>query len=999
MTGATSPALLLRKFEGPWFTTQLTLSFGIGLGSFILFSLCRTRWPVLFAPRTKLIGFSPHEAHVHNSFFAWIMPTWRTSEFTILQTVGLDAAVLLNFFKMSFYLFSTCSLFALGVLMPMNYYLNGKIIGDPDDGADPDIQMSLFNLITTVPSTSPPISAFAPSSNPKERSWLDLISDASSHLTVHLVLTYVFTALTLRFCARNYARFLRARQLSSLELVHSIPARTVMCTRLPHHLRGERTLADYFENMGLRVESVSVCREVSSLDELLAKRTAALLKLEQAWTAYVGNPSTVESYDPSMNVRGDAVSSRITGQNEDRESGGLPRLVVPHRQRPVLRPSWFSKSVDALEYLEARFREADEAVRRKRRLGKFEATDLAFVTFEQMSSAQIAMQVEHNFPSTHIITGPAPEPRDIYWPNVPLSPRATLFREFLVLGFMAALLGFWSVPMASLTTLLSYEEMKKVLPWLANLVDQDDRIQAVVQNSLPSLSVTALNSLLPFLLEALSYLQGNKARSWAEYALLKKYFLFLLINVVFIFLLVSTYWALVRDLADAPIKIPEKLAQALQKGQARHFFLSYVMLQGVGIMPLQLLNIGIIVPRVIYQMFTETPRDYAELNAPPMINYGVVYPLAILVFVVTMIYSIIQPLILIFGAIYFGVAYLVYKYKLMFVFYKPAESRGEAWPITFRRLMWALTLFQTFMTGIFTLKKAYLLAVLMGPLLLGTLWWAWWMNKECAPLSTYVSLSAVCEVQRGTEEEVARMRRGEAVSASQSHLNKRRYAQNDETLYVAPEDERTDYSQQPMANWYWGVLNTGRRRYGHPALTGVLPTPWLPLKKGQTLANFIEGHENNDGSGDKGDAVVLTLRKRRTSRPRRQDATQASRGSSQALNGARTPLDEAGSNPWRDESNSTSNARNRLSYDPATGIIMLPDDSDWMGEDEESSDEGGGPSTLHIQTEVEGSNGGSSAPTPVPSMVRSPTSQNRYAIYFHHPERRKSRMPGGFPRS
>jgi hypothetical protein len=49
-----------------------------------------------------------------------------------------------------------------------------------------------------------------------------------------------------------------------------------------------------------------------------------------------------------------------------------------------------------------------------------------------------------------------------------------------------------------------------------------------------------------------------------------------------------------------------------------------------------------------------------------MINYGVVYPLAILVFVITMIYSIIQPLILIFGALYFGMAYLVYKYKLMF---------------------------------------------------------------------------------------------------------------------------------------------------------------------------------------------------------------------------------------------------------------------------------------------------------------------------------------------
>ena len=49
-----------------------------------------------------------------------------------------------------------------------------------------------------------------------------------------------------------------------------------------------------------------------------------------------------------------------------------------------------------------------------------------------------------------------------------------------------------------------------------------------------------------------------------------------------------------------------------------------------------------------------------------MINYGAVYPQAILVFVITLLYSVIQPLILIFGAVYFGIGYVVYKYKLLF---------------------------------------------------------------------------------------------------------------------------------------------------------------------------------------------------------------------------------------------------------------------------------------------------------------------------------------------
>jgi hypothetical protein len=156
------PHTPLVKFEGPWFTTQILLASSIGFVSFLLFSYCRPRWPLLFAPRTKLkgtrttlvpfpsspslAGFSPHEAHAHSAFFGWIMPTLKTSEYTILQIVGLDAAVvslslahnhchlgyhpqLLGFFKMSFYLFSLCSLFAVAVLMPINWTVCGTSLG------------------------------------------------------------------------------------------------------------------------------------------------------------------------------------------------------------------------------------------------------------------------------------------------------------------------------------------------------------------------------------------------------------------------------------------------------------------------------------------------------------------------------------------------------------------------------------------------------------------------------------------------------------------------------------------------------------------------------------------------------------------------------------------------------------------------------------------------------------------------------------------------------
>lgn len=49
----TGPTL---KYSGPWLETQLVLSSTIGIVSFLLFSYCRRKWPILFAPRTKLKG-------------------------------------------------------------------------------------------------------------------------------------------------------------------------------------------------------------------------------------------------------------------------------------------------------------------------------------------------------------------------------------------------------------------------------------------------------------------------------------------------------------------------------------------------------------------------------------------------------------------------------------------------------------------------------------------------------------------------------------------------------------------------------------------------------------------------------------------------------------------------------------------------------------------------------------------------------------------------------
>ena len=244
-------------------------------------------------------------------------------------------------------------------------------------------------------------------------------------LTSHLIFTYVFSLIALWMLHQTYGRFVQARQLFSLDHAHSIPARTVLVSRLPPHLRSERQLADYFESMGpnLHVESVNVVRHVEVLSELLEARTSKLRKLEEAWTKYVGNPSgrhpgydreaevgkildeqgakqdpedtVVEGPIPSDGPLIDHSPPSADGSQDEEATLALPpppkMFTIEGKARPRVRPGWFKSKVDALDFYAAAFREADDAVLQRRR-GRFRPTELAFVTFESIGGAQIAAQ-------------------------------------------------------------------------------------------------------------------------------------------------------------------------------------------------------------------------------------------------------------------------------------------------------------------------------------------------------------------------------------------------------------------------------------------------------------------------------------------------------------------------------------------------------------------------------------------------------------------------------
>lgn len=299
-------------------------------------------------------------------------------------------------------------------------------------------------------------------------------------------------------------------------------------------------------------------------------------------------------------------------------------------------------------------------------------------------------------------------------------------------------------------------------------------------------------------------------------------------------------------------------------------------------MPLNLLLVGAIIVRGFNHLFLcKTPRDYAQNRSPWSFNYGIGYPAPLLVFAIVFEYSLICPLILLFGTVYFCFTYLVYKYQFLYVYFRPYEAAGKLWMMTIPRIIFTMILFQLTMMGLFILKGSYVLGGLIVPLIALTflfrfiLYRAYEKNAFSIPMQLIVdnldknnNLIERTNTSEEEEEEVSSSSSDDdeedhveeaAPKDSQEPPEEQQQVRNrwkkaamaaviprknnpspigatshskrlllDEDDYRAIPDHLTDYRQPPM-NLNPGLLDTGLKTFVNPLLVGHLPQLWLPV--------------------------------------------------------------------------------------------------------------------------------------------------------------------------
>ncbi|KAL2154574.1 hypothetical protein VTH82DRAFT_3250 [Thermothelomyces myriococcoides] len=733
---------------------QFIISLSLGLSAFLTFCVLRPRWKSLYAARRRssspFFGLPP----LPDTFFGWIPVLYKITEQQVLSSAGLDAYVFLAFFKMSMRLFGIMLFFAAVVLEPINRHFLKK--------TDTDSIIAFPFRTYTADSGS----YESPADTPEGEEEPDnSFKRSMGYLWSYLLFTYFFTGLTLFFMDKETSKVIRVRQ-DYLGTQSTITDRTFRLSGIPKELRTEAAIKDLVEKLEIgKVESVTLCRNWKEIDRLMEERNALLAKLEETWSVYLSQPP-VRVTGARRNRNGSARGT--LGGDDDEEAGESDSLLQGggSREAERVRPQtrfWYgflrlrSRKTDAIDYYTEKLRQLDDKIMAARKK-TYEPTDLAFVTMDSVAACQMAIQALIDPHPGRMLTKPAPAPSDVVWKNTYCPRFIRQIRSWSVTIFVCILTVVWLVPVFFLASVLSICTIDKFFPSFSDWLKEHEIARTQVQTGLPTLVVSLLNIAVPYLYDYLSWHQGMLSQGDIALSAISKNFFFTFFNLFLIFTVfgaVTSIFDVLRNSLKDTTYIAYTLARKIEDLSV--FYTNFIMLQGLGLFPFRLLQFGDVAQYPIMRMGAKTPRDFARLRQPSMFYYGFYLPTALLVFILCLVYSPLPGgyLILALGVAYFSLGYFTYKYQLLYAMDQPQHATGGAWRIICYRIMLGLIVLQLTMSGYLALKKAFTVALLVGPLFVATLWYGWDFKRRAEPLTRFIALSSIERPGEGGESAIA----------------------------------------------------------------------------------------------------------------------------------------------------------------------------------------------------------------------------------------------------
>jgi hypothetical protein len=334
-------------------------------------------------------------------------------------------------------------------------------------------------------------------------------------------------------------------------------------------------------------------------------------------------------------------------------------------------------------------------------------TGVAFMVFDSMVVPRMTIQP---FVAPHeMIISAAPEPNDVSWKTLhPPYWRLLLTRTVVIVGLtlMAIAWAFPAFIFASLANLQSLSEVDG-FGWIQTGISDhlSDYAVSVVEGFAPAIFLVLSLVLAKHIIRWIIHRSYEWAKSTVEWKTMTTYWSFLIIHVVFVSTFGGTLSKILSEFIDNPRNLISLLAQALPQNST--FFINYILVVTFCITPLTLFRTRQILQQFVWYvlMRPSTVRQKAKMWQYPTFDYAGSVAQGLLIYTVTLVYSLMAPLISVFGLCYFIVVYLVDRYQIIYTTRTSWQGGATMWPLIFHMFMTSLILFQLAMIGILTLSK------------------------------------------------------------------------------------------------------------------------------------------------------------------------------------------------------------------------------------------------------------------------------------------------------
>lgn len=860
-----------------------TIIFGAELGAF---TILYPYFKAIYEPRTYAIPSKKRSKPFSDNRFLWPLAVWCADHQTIKHVSSLDAYCFVRFLRMMAKIFLPIWLISWIVLFPVTTV---KIVSDP----------SYDNLNKLSFSNVPP--------------------DLWARYAAHIVLVYLFTFWIFFNISNEMHHYVKARQQHLIEHDHarSLQANTILVTGIPERYLSKPSLLKVFEELPGGVKKVWINRNLKELPDIYDRRLAACNKLESAETALLRTAAKLRQEEQKKSAKADDADPK---KAVDPEIAPLDLgTAVPRDQRPSHRLGlipFIGQKVDTIEWTRKEIQdcnellyqailsiekeekettsEAETASRKKpkrqnsrkpsdimkdaadalkdtaeavkdgvegRIIGyggsKYPPLNSAFITFNKQIGAHMAMQaLAHHDPYRMTTKYNEISPQDVIWANLNLNTYEQKIRTAISYSATAALIIFWSFPVAFVGAISNIHSICSQAQWLNWICELPSPVVGIISGILPPFLLAVLMALLPIILRLLARFEGIPKYTGLELSLMTRYFSFLVVHSFLIVTISSGIVPALQKILNDPTSIANTLATQLP--QASTFFLTYIILQGLSGTASGFLQIS---PLAIYYvklfLLGSTPRSvYSIKYVLGDCAWGTLFPSITLLAVISITYSVISPLIngLAFGT--FFAFYQLYKYLFLWVYeQKPSSDTGGLFfPKAIQQVFVGLYIEEVCLCGLFFLAHAYPHAILMIVLIILTMGFHMIINHSYGPLLYALPLSLKDKTYSPAEgvTDNAESEAGETGRGDEKLTQER----NAETEAVGTLHESSSKDKD----------NAGNRErnedadlgYAHPAISRPQRTIWIPRDalgmseaevkgcKGMGISVTIEGAVMNE---------------------------------------------------------------------------------------------------------------------------------------------------------